>query len=264
MYTPIQIPNVLNDVFIEHFIYKETYLPELESFIVCMWEVYGRKTDSEITVMNMIIPDGCIDLVVSYTQRIVGFSGMSVTDATFEDSTSNQSFGFRLRPGAVHALFGLNAEMAMDNFVDALAYLPIEDDFFDLGFQEAQHYLISRLKDRVAAKSVSTTMLLFETLNTDEKLVTPEIIANSMGYSVKQANRIFKRNFGLSMKQVLSVQRFQKAMHLLLKDNHASLHDLALRSGYYDQSHFNRDIKLNIGVSPIEVLQKYKDVQNIQ
>lgn len=62
----------------------------------------------------------------------------------------------------------------------------------------------------------------------------------------------FKKNVGASPKQYAYIVRMSKAVGMI---QHTTLVDTALTSGYYDQSHFNKDFKLYTGQTPTEYLK---------
>jgi len=59
--------------------YSEEIIESLLSFIICLWQVKPLSSH-EISTTNIVLADGCIDLVASYDNKIVGYSGKSKTD----------------------------------------------------------------------------------------------------------------------------------------------------------------------------------------
>ena len=82
-------------------------------------------------------------------------------------------------------------------------------------------------------------------------------IAEKLGYNQRHLFRIFKINYGLSPKVLLNILRLHLCLTLLLEKN-MDLTSIAILCGFYDQSHFIRDIKKYTGVSPLKLLENYK------
>ena len=73
-----------------------------------------------------------------------------------------------------------------------------------------------------------------------------------LGY--KQFKRIFTKWIGMNPKDFIRVIRFQKATHILQTRPQNTLTDLSDYCGYYDKSHFIKDLKEFSGYSPKEFL----------
>jgi hypothetical protein len=52
---------------------------ECAGFAICYWEMKPRRTPNE-TVDNIILPDGCIDLLANVNEMVVVFFGMKKTE----------------------------------------------------------------------------------------------------------------------------------------------------------------------------------------
>jgi AraC-like DNA-binding protein len=77
-----------------------------------------------------------------------------------------------------------------------------------------------------------------------------EVVEQS-GYSHRRFVELFVQAVGLTPKAYSRVQRFQRALeHASGAD--ASLCDIAAAAGYSDQSHFNREFRDCVGVTPTE------------
>lgn len=75
------------------------------------------------------------------------------------------------------------------------------------------------------------------------------------GLSVRQFERVFRRHTGFLPKLYARIVRFGSAVDLLPQV--ASMTELAMTAGYYDQSHFNREFKSFSGFSPGEFAVLY-------
>lgn len=86
-----------------------------------------------------------------------------------------------------------------------------------------------------------------------ELLTTQSVAATAraLGLSERQFERRFAVRVGVSPKRFAKLQRFERAVELARA--HASLGEVAHAAGYYDQSHFIRDVRALVGAPPGEV-----------
>jgi len=212
-----------------------------------------RKTSVE----NVILADGCIDLVVLYGEKQIGFGGMSKT--MFEDKLYLPSyyFGARLKPGAFHAITGIPAAEVMDTFLPLAAIDKKFNarQFFELPFSEAKAFFKDYVGVLIEGKTPGIFVSLFDKLSGNIPANVSEIY-RMMGYSPKQCQRLFYQHFGLSPQMALCVIRFQKSLEILTKRK-AGSGDVMNSLNFHDHSHFIRDFKKHIGITPLELMRKY-------
>lgn len=257
MYYPIQIPYLLQKEFSENVSYTETVVEALQRFVICFWEMQPRS-DKKITVENIILADGCIDLVVDWDKKQIGFAGMSKTDFHFKLEMPGRSFGARLMPGAFCQLTGLPATAAMDCFLPINDIDPTFDTdvFFSTSFIEAGTCFVEYLRHWIGNSSPDSFTRLFDTLSDHLPTTTIEL-AKQLNFSPRQCQRLFEKYYGLAPKMVLSIVRFQKSLEILTSKK-ARPADVLTAVQYYDQPHFIRDFKRNIGITPMELIARYK------
>jgi hypothetical protein len=70
----------------------------------------------------------------------------------------------------------------------------------------------------------------------------------------RQLERHFKRQIGISPKQLGRAIRLQTTLKLLLNKKSETLTEIAYESDYFDQNHFIKDFKELVGVTPKEFL----------
>ena len=167
------------------------------------------------------------------------------------------SVGAQLRPGSALLLFGAPA--------DALAerHTALEDLW---GTR------VSAMRDRLGeAGSLEQSLNAFEDLLAErlplvhglhpavaqalERLVgatrVHDVVKQS-GYSHRRFVELFVRAVGLTPKAYSRVQRFQRALRRAAAPDLESWIDIAADEGYSDQSHFNREFRACVGVTPTE------------
>jgi len=217
------------------------------------------RSAAKKSIQNIITTDGCIDLVVNYNDRQIGFAGMSKTDFHFTIEAPNKFCGARMKPGAFQQLTGLPATAAMDNFVP-LERVDAEFDsesFFILSFEQAKAYLKNYLQQFVYGKTPNNFLKVFDIFSISPPLTTAELY-QSLHLSARQSQRAFIKHFGLTPQMVLSIIRFQRCLKILTSDT-AAPSDILEALTYYDQSHFIKDFKKNIGFTPLEYIKKCKN-----
>ena len=66
----------------------------------------------------------------------------------------------------------------------------------------------------------------------------------------RQLERHFKKQVGISPKQLGKVIRLQATMQKLLNQKTETLTDIAYEVDYFDQNHFIKDFKEFVGITP--------------
>jgi len=251
MYKPLQPHHLFNEGYEEKIKYTETSVPELSDILICMWESVAINIMGSL--VDVIIVDGCIDLIVNVRSKSIYYCGMSKTDFNFISRFPEHYFGFRLKPGAFFALTGIHATEAMDTI------LPLEKidlnfdkiEFFELEIPEMKEFLIDYLTRLAKNVRKADYIQLFEYLYT-QKFQTTEILYDYIELSPRQIQRQFKKHYGLTPQMVLSIIKFQHCLNVLLS---RPAQRGNLTEHYYDQSHFIKEFKKNIGLTPVEFIK---------
>lgn len=252
-YYPVQIPYLLSKTFQQLVDYQEETSDSLSEFVICVWQMLPRTKKAQC-LENIIIADGCIDLVIAFDQQQIGFSGTRETDFHFSISSTERFMGLRLKPGAFNQLFQYPAELGMDQFFPLETVDPAFDSekFFSLSFSAAKDYFIHYWAQLLQGKEADTFTQLFDTLS-EQLPSSAAVLYDQLGLKERSCQRLFQEKYALSPKKVLSILRFQKGLQELIQTDDSSTLDY-----YYDQSHFIQDFKRNIGITPRELIQHYR------
>lgn len=257
MYYPVQIPYLLDKEFSQNVIYSEEPAVECGGFVICFWEMQPLSV-CNLTVENIIAADACIDLVVDFEGKNVGFSGMTKTEFHFKYDLPNRSFGARMMPGAFNQLTGLPAVAAIDTFLPIKSVCKGFDQalFFSLPFEQAKEYFKLFLIQITENDTPDKFASLFNELSSDTPTTVSEL-CQRLHFSTRQCQRLFSKHYGISPKMALSIVRFQKCMEILTSPK-AKPADILNVTSYYDQPHFIKDFKSNIGITPLELIRIYQ------
>jgi AraC-like DNA-binding protein len=79
-------------------------------------------------------------------------------------------------------------------------------------------------------------------------------LADDLGWTQRRLESAFREQIGLAPATIVRMARFRRAVRLLARSE-SSLTELAVRCGYYDQSHFNREFRSVTGTSPQRYLE---------
>lgn len=168
------------------------------------------------------------------------------------------AFGVKFRPGAfapiwgasMHTLTGKSVPVSRvfgGDIADVDRVIRASSD--DAARIEAfETYFAPRApaRDPEVDKVVSVMVLALD----DEALTDVGTLAARAGIPVRTLERLFRRYVGVSPKWVLRRFRIQEAAERAVKTRKAEWAGLAADLGYFDQSHFARDFKAQIGTTP--------------
>ena len=219
-----------------------------------IWKILDK------TISNNILPDACIDIVIDFINNTICFAGFSKETEDFQLNKNIDYMGVRLKPSIFYLLFNIESDKIMDNqiqFSDIEKEISI-NKILDLKntnerIEYLKHYLLQKTKEQKEIPFMKIVEKIYESPN--EQSVTN--IAKEFGYNERNLYRVFKRNFGVSPKVLLNILRLHLCLTLIL-ENKMNLIDIALSCGFYDQSHFIKEIKRYTGISPLKIIDDYK------
>jgi len=111
--------------------------------------------------------------------------------------------------------------------------------------------LLAELDDK-PDRLVVRALQMFATSGQDEARVAR--VARSLAISERQLERRFLATVGVTPKRWQQLNRFHRAMTAMRASTADVLIDTAMSAGYYDQAHFNRDVRRRTGMTPTALL----------
>ena len=243
--------------------------PDLESLVSCYWtlEIPAEK-DSE---RQRIIPDGCIEMAFILGDDIKRYTskdefilqpramvlGQTMKPFYIEPTGHVNTFAIRFYPYG----FGnfvttpieklANKETALETLFEgaiALEQKIIQATDSKERIVIIEKFLIEKLSDK---KMINT--IVKQTVDSLLSSNGTESITNILKEDLskrRQVERNFKKQIGVSPKQLGKVIRLQTALKLLLNKKTDKLTHIAYESEYFDQAHFIRDFKQFTGINP--------------
>lgn len=251
----------------------QTYQPnaDLEALISCYWTL---EVPAETSAQKQrIIPDGCIEMAFILGDDIKRYT----TDQDFILQPRAMVLGQTIEPFFIEPTGYVNTfavrfyPYGFANFVS----IPIQDlanketpiavlfgeknaTILEQKIIQAtnskqriaiiEHFLLEKLKDKSTIDIiVKQTVDALLSSNGNESITT---ILKADQSKRRQLERNFKKQIGVSPKQLGKLIRLQTALKMLLNEDAQSLTNIAYESAYFDQSHFIKDFKEFTGINP--------------
>lgn len=173
-----------------------------------------------------------------------------------------QMFGVEFAPTAVYRLFHADCGELTDRMTDFEEVLPRRAGELRRALSTARD-----AAERIRRLEVLLTELAANALDARDVedaihhieqhrgRTTVATLAKRCGLSQRQLNRHFLRQVGLGPKHFAKVVQLKEALAALQNAEHGELQRIAHGAGYYDQSHFVRDLKRLVGISPMAFLR---------
>ena len=112
----------------------------------------------------------------------------------------------------------------------------------------------SKVKLRISDK-LKPALLFIRNNYTDPQKMTEEAVAASCGLSTSQFRKLFRQDVGIPLPEYINNTRMSAAVYLLCNTDKKIL-TVALESGFYDISNFNKLFRKAFGMTPKEMRNK--------
>ena len=255
----------------------QTFEPHsnLKSLVSCYWTLEIPKQPKP--QKQRITPDGCIEMAFILGDDIKryisedGFIlqpramvlGQTIEPFYIEPTGYVNTFAIRFYPYG----FANFVSEPISNLVDKetpivqlfgtenaddLEQIIVKAENTEQRISIIEKFLLDRLNDeRTINRIVKNTVDFL--LSTNGSASINSILKEDLSKR-RQLERNFKKQIGVSPKQLGKVIRLQTALKMLLDQKSKNLTDIAYKSKYFDQAHFIKDFKEFTGINPKEFL----------
>lgn len=217
-----------------------------------------------------VIPDACIDILfVKKDNKVVTrIAGTRFEKGEASTELHGEYFGVRFMPGFNPISKNIKLSELVDHeeiFDELIAHssereILLENMYYANTFEERIHVFMRFYKsvclfekeDKHALKYI----LRNEILKSSGDIKLADLCALTT-YSERYLNKKIHEDFGMNPKNLIRFIRFQKSVdNLLTTINNVHCLNVAMESGYYDQSHFNKEFKQLSGLTPSLYIEK--------
>ncbi len=247
----------------------------VNTFVQCYWLLEDNSPPQ--SSIQRIVPDGCPELILNLGRPFEGqkeeawfsqpqffFAGQITRPMFIRSTGAAKVLGVRFHPFGARRVLKVPAHETTD------LVLPLKD------VAPALHRKLCRLAelDSITQQLALVNQVLRETSlgNEDSQIeaavnqmmsspVTADLgqVASFVNFGLRQFQRRFKEEVGMSPKLFCRIQRFQRVFQAL-NITDSSWVDAAIYCGYYDQSHLIRDFKDFSAETPSVLLADESDL----
>ncbi|WP_349317312.1 helix-turn-helix domain-containing protein [Chitinophaga sp. MM2321] len=239
---------------------------QLQRFVRYFWVL-----ESDQPYIHYSMADVCPELLFHYQGQFDELTDTGTTTPSFTAGVHAQTsftrtfridktfgiFGVYLYPQALPLLFGLSATELTNQMPDLKLLLKaagneLEEKIATATNNDQRVKIVTAFMERKFLMTDKEQLPVFHAIQSiihRKGLVKIKQLANDHFLSERQFERQFLQFSGFSPKLFSRIVRFQSAM-AQYGDKDLSLTNIALESGYYDQSHFIHDFKEFSGHHP--------------
>jgi len=243
-------------------------------FIKCYWFL---KDDSPTPAIQRIVPDGRPELIFNLGQPFESqkdgkwsrqpesfFAGQITGPLLIRPGGPARMFGMRFHPHGARQLLGLPIRELTDSVIAlgdlSQALLRQLERLHDLRSLAQQILALDQtmqlFAQQPAEPRVSHAVQEFECTG---GLMSVSTVANQVGLSSRQLERLFRDAVGIPPKLFCRMQRFQGVFRAI-ESNSPEWVNVAVDCGYYDQAHLIHDFREFSGKTPASLLTRELDI----
>lgn len=239
---------------------------ELAPFVRHYWTVEWELADAE-TYVQEVVPNPCVNLVIE-PERTFCFTPSALR---FSKPLSGKGkvFGVKFRPGGFYP-FLREPLSPLAGFP-----IPVERILAATGTQLEQALHTQRSEELVGMLDrlllaanphldAKTELLhkITDRIAEDREVTKVDRLCECFDIEKRTLQRLFNRRVGLTPKWVIRLQRLQEAAEALDGSGNSGIRPTLLHLshelGYHDQTHFIKDFKTVVGVTPEAYLARTK------
>jgi AraC-like DNA-binding protein len=256
--------------------------PALFPFVECLWTLQSRTPLP--ARRELIIPGGRAEILFNFKNPFFWLDVSSAATGTScrgsqllgqrnryyyaEFQEDLDMLGVRFRAGGLAGFTELPAHAFLNQIVSlGDVFGSLADQWTDTLLSASPgnarvEGLTSLLISRLSANSDTLTALrLISLVKHKQADASLESLCNQIGVHYKKMERTFSRYTGYTPKNFTRIIRFYRTLRAM-KDPDASLTQLGLQYGYYDQPHFINEFKEFTGTSPAQFPFEHASVAN--
>ncbi|EID73866.1 AraC family transcriptional regulator [Imtechella halotolerans K1] len=255
----------------------KTYEPhiDLKSLVSCYWTLEVPKQIE--TQKQRIVPDGCIEMAFILGDDIKRYTsdkefllqpramvlGQTIEPFFIEPTGLVNTIAIRFYPYGFANFISepienlVNKETSLEQLFGFETATDLEQNIINAKDTEhriniIEEFLLNRLNEEKTINAIVKNTV--DSLLSTNGSVSISSIFKDNPSKRRQLERNFRKQIGVSPKQLGKLIRLQTALKMLLNQQSENLTDIAYNSEYFDQAHFIKDFREFTGINPKEFI----------
>jgi AraC-like DNA-binding protein len=231
---------------------RPTTINLLEKSIEAIWHSKVTQGDT-----SLIVPDGASDIIIKSSQNRIQtvYCGAMTKAASIEADEDINYWAIRFNAGHASLFFDFDMSESLDSLIEIENAFESKDQISEyMTDPEKNSKLIEAEISRFLRKRMAT-------IGYEKKIKQLQYFsdvsfgsisekARQLGVTRRHFGRIFKNYFGYSPREYSRIKQFNNLTSKARLNEFESLADLAVQSGYYDQSDMTKAVKELCNLTP--------------
>jgi AraC-like DNA-binding protein len=232
--------------------------PDLARFIERHWMVTWDLRDHEPFAQETL-PHPCVNFVIGAHRP--GVHGVGTNRFVAELEGRGWVLGAKFRPGAFHAFFGRDVSELTERDEPIASVFgeqgaALEADVLARGggpacIPSVEAFFRARIP-RETDDNIALAARAVDMVRADPSIGRASDLAARVSLAPRSLERLFERYVGVPPKWIIRRYRIHEACERVRSGATPSWSALAVELGYFDQSHFIRDFKSQVGRTPAQ------------
>ncbi len=211
------------------------------------------------------IPDGCVDIFFEKNNDGICAQacGTVLEKTELDNQMDHEYFGIRFMPGVLPLNLDVSMQELVQHQINLKDVIHQKDIVNKIADTEDWQTCIKLFIENIFAYQAKTLPKMHDEKkhladNIRDMIVLHKgnmqikTLAEYTGYSVRYIDKIFKEFIGVSPKTFAKIVQLQNTIQSINSTQDNYLTNVGFDSGYFDQSHFIRDFKKSISMTPTE------------
>jgi AraC-like DNA-binding protein len=241
--------------------------PLLRSWVRTLWYCRAPQLPHR---RERVLPNGCMQIILNLSRKYLTDCGEDGTVTlrlpraivvgararygVVDTADMEELAGIVIQPGSFASLFRERADLFFERSIgleEVWTYAGLTDRLSELPTPVEKLRALEVLLTGLVGHGPRRPELVDQALHLfREKDFSVAECAKSVGVSERWLSQVFREYVGIAPKMWCRIRRFQLAVIALHKGVEVPWTELALRCGYYDQSHFANDFRAFSGINP--------------
>ena len=235
----------------------------LSDFVSLFWYGAGH---SQSHARERILPMNTVELIINLARpktSASGISGPRSKSIIIDRYSTDELLGVHFKPGGAFPFLAFpfgdlhNGNITIADLWDEQRAARLlsqlnEARTIDTKFKRLEQWLLCNAIRPL--KHHAAVVFAMDEFHKDAGLLSSAKVAETVNLSQRRLIELFRNEVGVTPKLYCRVQRFRAVIRTIEHQDHVDWADIAISSGYTDQSHFIHDFREFSGLRPTEYL----------